>query len=108
MKDAQKTNAEAQAEIAIELAKSWCKDFPASCIADDDEGLHALQTERNRVEQDLNDMHDDDGDFKLDLIQTHSPTTNRAGASQSDRCPDHHPFIRPGNSPVCLHTYAAA
>ncbi len=59
MEEANQTNDQAQAEIALELAKSWCGDFPSSCIPDDDEGLHALFAECQRVEQDLTGMMED-------------------------------------------------
>jgi hypothetical protein len=57
--EAVRTNAEAQAEIALALAKPWHPDFPGSCIASADDGLHALLSERNRVEGDLMDMTHD-------------------------------------------------
>ncbi len=59
MEDANRTNDQAQAEIALELANSWCDDFPMSCITNDDEGLHTLFAERQRVEQDLTNMMED-------------------------------------------------
>ena len=54
-----KTNNEAQAEIARELAKPWHSDFPESCISPTNDGLRALWDERNHVESNLMDMTHD-------------------------------------------------
>jgi hypothetical protein len=54
-----KTNTEAQAQIARELAKSWHSDFPESCISPTNDGLRALWDERNHVEGDLMDKTHD-------------------------------------------------
>jgi hypothetical protein len=57
--EALQINTEAQAHLALELAKPWHSDFPERCISADNDGLHALLAERNRVEGDLNDMTSD-------------------------------------------------
>jgi hypothetical protein len=46
-------NAAAQAEIALELTKPWCKDFPAECIPEGNYQLFSLLDERNIIENDL-------------------------------------------------------
>jgi hypothetical protein len=54
-----KTNTEAQAKIARELAKPWHSDFPESCISPTNDGLRTLWDERNHAEGDLMDMPHD-------------------------------------------------
>ncbi len=46
-------NAAAQAEIARELAKPWCSDFPQQCIPEDNYHQWDLQEQRDIVEHDL-------------------------------------------------------
>jgi hypothetical protein len=57
--EAVQINTEAQAQLALELAKPCHSELPESCMSSDNDGLHALLDERNRVERDLMDMTHD-------------------------------------------------